>query len=167
MTRSGARVTVGIAVAGTAATLTFGMAGAAQAAPTGGANDACPGHSDRPNLGDPSMNGNGGGNATGRPDAGTVGNADAKNPPGQFEDGDEATTATSATATVVSRRATPRTPGARDRTAELLTELPPTHSSVGGQFCVEGRTRRSSGDASHSAPERHSAQASVVRAYLD
>jgi len=80
---------VSIAVAGAAAALTFGMAGAAQAAPTGGANDACPGHSYCPNPGDPSMNGNGGGNATGRPAAGTVGNADAKNPPGQFQDGDD------------------------------------------------------------------------------
>lgn len=38
----------------------------------------------------PSMNGNGGGNATGRPDAGTVGKADDKNPPGQFPDGTDA-----------------------------------------------------------------------------
>ncbi len=33
----------------------------------------------------PSLNGNGNGNATGRPDAGSVGNADGKNPPGQVK----------------------------------------------------------------------------------
>ncbi|HVE46038.1 MAG TPA: hypothetical protein VNA57_04745 [Acidimicrobiales bacterium] len=37
--------------------------------------------------GDPSGNGNGGGKAAGRPDAGTVGNADTKNPKGQGPDG--------------------------------------------------------------------------------
>ena len=76
---------VGIAVAGAAAVLTLGMAGPAQAAPSGGANQLCGAYC--PNPGGPSENGNGGGNATGRPDAGTVGNADAKNPPGQFPDG--------------------------------------------------------------------------------
>ena len=35
----------------------------------------------------PSGNGNGVGNAVGKPLAGTVGNADDKNPPGQFPDG--------------------------------------------------------------------------------
>jgi hypothetical protein len=34
-------------------------------------------------------NGNGNGNATGKPDAGTVGNADDKQPPGQFPDGSD------------------------------------------------------------------------------
>ena len=38
--------------------------------------------------GTPSANGNGG-NGTGRPCAGCVGNADNKNPPGQFKDGDD------------------------------------------------------------------------------
>jgi hypothetical protein len=35
----------------------------------------------------PSGNGNGNGNAVGKPMAGTVGNADDKNPPGQFPNG--------------------------------------------------------------------------------
>jgi len=38
-------------------------------------------------VGLPSGNGNGDGNATGKPCAGCVGNADDKNPPGQFKDG--------------------------------------------------------------------------------
>jgi hypothetical protein len=38
----------------------------------------------------PSGNGNGNGNAVGKPLAGTVGNADDKNPPGQFPDGTDA-----------------------------------------------------------------------------
>jgi hypothetical protein len=37
-----------------------------------------------------SQNGNGGGKATGRPDAGCVGKADDKNPPGQYPDGSDA-----------------------------------------------------------------------------
>jgi hypothetical protein len=36
-----------------------------------------------------SGNGNGGGLAIGKPDAGTVGNADDKQPPGQFPDGSD------------------------------------------------------------------------------
>jgi hypothetical protein len=39
--------------------------------------------------GSPSGNGNGGGNATGKPCAGCVGNADDKNPPGQAVDGSD------------------------------------------------------------------------------
>lgn len=39
--------------------------------------------------GSPSMNGNGGGEATGRPCAGCVGAADNKNPPGQAPDGSD------------------------------------------------------------------------------
>ena len=39
--------------------------------------------------GSPSRNGNGGGEATGRPCAGCVGNADDKNPPGQYPDGSD------------------------------------------------------------------------------
>jgi len=76
---------VGIAVAGAAAALTFGMTGTAQAA--GGANDSCTGqnaHAYCPYLvGDPSGNGN----ATNQPAAGTKGKADSKNPPGQAPDG--------------------------------------------------------------------------------
>lgn len=58
----------------------------ASAAPTGGANAGCGAYCPS-NVGDPSGNGNGNGNATGRPGAGTVGNADSKNPPGQAPDG--------------------------------------------------------------------------------
>jgi hypothetical protein len=39
--------------------------------------------------GSPSLNGNGNGDAGGKPCAGCVGNADNKNPPGQFKDGDD------------------------------------------------------------------------------
>jgi hypothetical protein len=39
--------------------------------------------------GTPSANGNGGGNANGKPCAGCVGNADNKNPPGQYKDGSD------------------------------------------------------------------------------
>ena len=42
------------------------------------------------NCGADSANGNGGGKATGRPCAGCVGNADDKNPPGQFKNGGDA-----------------------------------------------------------------------------
>ncbi len=51
---------------------------------SGGANGGCPGDiycSTRD--GSPSLNGNGDGNATGKPCAGCVGKADNKNPPGQ------------------------------------------------------------------------------------
>ena len=48
----------------------------------GGANSSGP--YDPYNVGAPSGNGNGNGNAYGKPAAGTVGNADAKNPPGQL-----------------------------------------------------------------------------------
>ena len=48
----------------------------------GGVNSSGP--YDPYNVGTPSGNGNGNGNANGKPAAGTVGNADAKNPPGQL-----------------------------------------------------------------------------------
>src|SRR3954470_12010045 len=57
---------------------------------TGGANGQCPGGpycSTRD--GSPSGNGNGGGNATGKPCAGCVGNADNKNPQGQMPNGSD------------------------------------------------------------------------------
>ena len=57
----------------------------------GGANGQCPGGpycSTRD--GSPSLNGNGGGNATGKPCAGCVGKADNKNPPGQMPNGSDA-----------------------------------------------------------------------------
>src|SRR5436305_8613791 len=52
---------------------------------TGGANQDCGAYCPD-GVGLPSGNGNGGGSATGQPCAGCVGNADGKNPPGQFED---------------------------------------------------------------------------------
>jgi len=54
-----------------------------------GANTNGPGNDYAHNCGADSANGNGGGNATGRPCAGCVGNADDKNPPGQFKNGND------------------------------------------------------------------------------
>jgi LPXTG-motif cell wall-anchored protein len=57
---------------------------------SGGANGQCPGGpycSTRD--GSPSLNGNGGGEAKGKPCAGCVGKADNKNPKGQFPDGSD------------------------------------------------------------------------------
>ena len=57
---------------------------------TGGANGKCPGGpycSTRD--GSPSLNGNGGGKATGKPCAGCVGKADNKNPKGQYPNGSD------------------------------------------------------------------------------
>ena len=75
-------------VAGGAALVAFGITGGAMAAP-GGANDQCPGGvycGPEENVGQfDSGNGKGGGNAYGKPAAGTVGNADYKNPPGQMD----------------------------------------------------------------------------------
>lgn len=75
---------IGIAVAGAAAMLTFGMTGPAQAAPTGGANSGCTAYAPN-NVGAPSGNGV----ATTQPGAGTVGKADSKCPPGQFPNGSD------------------------------------------------------------------------------
>ena len=62
------------------------------AAFAGGANESCvlggevlSCYDDPTNQGFPSENGNGKGNAYGKPAAGTVGNADTKNPPGQVK----------------------------------------------------------------------------------
>ncbi len=58
-----------------------------------GANDSCDEESSHAycanDVGNPTPagNGNGGGNAYGKPGAGEVGNADDKNPPGQYPDG--------------------------------------------------------------------------------
>ncbi len=57
---------------------------AAPAYAAGGANAPGPYDPSVPYVGAPSGNGNGKGNAYGKPAAGTVGNADAKNPPGQL-----------------------------------------------------------------------------------
>lgn len=70
----------------------LGMAAPAQAAPTNGANQGCGAYC--PNgVGEPSGNGygraNAHANANGLPGAGTVGNADSKNPPGQAPDGSD------------------------------------------------------------------------------
>lgn len=55
------------------------------AAPVYGGGANTPGPPYEPyNVGAPSGNGNGQGNAYGKPAAGTVGKADAKNPPGQL-----------------------------------------------------------------------------------
>lgn len=57
---------------------------------SGGANGQCPGGAYCSTRdGSPSLNGNGGGNATGKPCAGCVGKADNKNPQGQRPDGSD------------------------------------------------------------------------------
>ena len=57
---------------------------------SGGANGQCPGGAYCSTRdGSPSMNGNGGGKATGKPCAGCVGKADNKNPKGQAPDGSD------------------------------------------------------------------------------
>ncbi|CAA9387128.1 MAG: hypothetical protein AVDCRST_MAG47-2584 [uncultured Nocardioidaceae bacterium] len=76
-------------LAGGAALAAFGLTAPVMA---DGANDPCSGagHSYCPtNVGAPSGNGNGNGKAVGKPAAGTVGNADSKNPPGQAPDGSD------------------------------------------------------------------------------
>jgi hypothetical protein len=57
--------------------------------PPGGNGANVPGPYDPTCDGSPSQNGSGTGNATGRPCAGCVGNADAKNPPGQLPNGND------------------------------------------------------------------------------
>jgi hypothetical protein len=56
--------------------------------PGNGANQDCGAYCPS-GVGLPSGNGNGNGDATGKPCAGCVGNADGKNPPGQFKDGSD------------------------------------------------------------------------------
>src|SRR4051812_8844078 len=56
--------------------------------PGNGANQDCGAYCPD-GVGLPSGNGNGDGNATGKPCAGCVGNADDKNPPGQYKDGSD------------------------------------------------------------------------------
>lgn len=60
----------------------------APAANDDGANQDCGAYCPS-GVGLPSGNGNGNGNATGKPCAGCVGNADGKNPPGQYKDGSD------------------------------------------------------------------------------
>jgi len=64
--------------------MSLGLLAPAQAAPTGGANGGCGAYCPS-GVGAPSGNGN----ATNQPAAGTVGKADAKNPPGQAPDGSD------------------------------------------------------------------------------
>jgi hypothetical protein len=84
---------LGALLAGGAALVAFGLTGQATAEP-GGANGQCGGANpgaycgpaQRPHRvdGAESGNGKGEGNAWGKPAAGSVGNADHKNPPGQL-----------------------------------------------------------------------------------
>lgn len=69
-----------------AVSLTLAFGGGAVSA-KGGANNSGPYTNDCQTTQDcePSRNGNGNGKATGRPAAGSVGNADTKNPPGQVK----------------------------------------------------------------------------------
>ena len=82
---------LGIAAGGAVAVVAFGIAAPAQAAP-GGANRDCGAYCAHPG----GTSGNGYGraaahaNANGLPDAGTVGKADNKNPPGQAPDSGDA-----------------------------------------------------------------------------
>lgn len=61
---------------------------AAQAAPTGGANQDCGAYCPS-GVGEPSGNGKSDNENSNKPDAGTVGKADSKNPPGQAPDGSD------------------------------------------------------------------------------
>src|SRR5205807_6207744 len=63
--------------------------GPAASVDNGGGANASPGPYDPFNVGDPSGNGNGNGQAVGKPCAGCVGNADDKNPPGQNPNGSD------------------------------------------------------------------------------
>ena len=78
---------IGILTAALSLTLAGGLASTASA---GTANGQCPaGPYCATNVGSPSLNGNGNGNAVGKPPAGTVGKADNKNPQGQMPNGSD------------------------------------------------------------------------------
>jgi len=77
---------MGALLAGTAAVLAFGIGGAANAASDKGAN-AGGTYDSSGQFSGPSKNGGDNGLHKGRPAAGTVGNADDKNPPGQQPSG--------------------------------------------------------------------------------
>ncbi len=86
---------LGALLAGSAAVVAFGIAGSAHASDgtktsDNGANVSGSYDSSGQYQG-PSRNGNGKGKALGRPDAGSVGKADDKNPPGQYPNGFEDT----------------------------------------------------------------------------
>jgi hypothetical protein len=76
------------AIASGAAIFAFGLGAPASADPGNGANSGCGAYCPS-DVGAPTGNGNGNGNKTGQPGAGTVGNADSKNPPGQSPDGSD------------------------------------------------------------------------------
>lgn len=73
-----------LAISAAGAMVSFGMAGPALAAPTGGANQQCTSYCPS-GVGKASGNGN----ATNQPAAGTRGKADSKQPPGQAPDGSD------------------------------------------------------------------------------
>lgn len=73
------RITRRLALAAAPALIATALVGGPAMA--GGANTSGPYD---PSVGGPSQNGNGNGKAIGRPDAGSVGKADTKNPPGQL-----------------------------------------------------------------------------------
>ena len=76
---------IGILTAALGLTLAGGLASTASADT---ANGQCPGGPYcATSVGSPSLNGNGNGNAVGKPAAGTVGKADNKNPQGQMPNG--------------------------------------------------------------------------------
>ena len=78
---------IGILTAALSLTLAGGLASTASA---GTANGQCPGGPYcATNVGSPSLNGNGNGNAVGKPPAGTAGKADNKNPQGQMPNGSD------------------------------------------------------------------------------
>jgi hypothetical protein len=78
---------IGIVTAALGLTLAGGLASTASA---GTANGQCPGGPYcATSIGSPSLNGNGNGNAVGKPAAGTVGKADNKNPQGQMPNGSD------------------------------------------------------------------------------
>ncbi len=72
-------------LAGGAALLALGVIAPVHAAPGNGANQGCGAYCPSGST-QPPQNGNGNGNASGKPAAGSVGNADSKNPPGQAPD---------------------------------------------------------------------------------
>lgn len=77
-----------LAAAAAAAITVVAVSAVPATAATNGANSGCGAYCPS-NIGDPSGNGQGDGKAVGRPPAGTVGNADEKNPPGQAPDGSD------------------------------------------------------------------------------
>jgi hypothetical protein len=67
----------------------LGMSSPSMADPRNGTSSGCGAYCPT-NLGSPSGHGNGDGNATCQPGAGTAGNADPMSPPGHFKDGTDA-----------------------------------------------------------------------------